>query len=32
MDRIAGTARHPAGEEIVVPHRLVVRESTGQGR
>lgn len=32
MDRVAGTARHPGGEEIVVPHRLVVRESTGQGR
>lgn len=32
MDRLSDTPTHPAGEEIVVPHQLVVRESTGQGR
>jgi DNA-binding LacI/PurR family transcriptional regulator len=32
MDRLSDTPTRPAGEEIVVPHQLVVRESTGQGR
>lgn len=32
MDRLSGTPKHPGGAEVVVPHRLVVRESTGQGR
>jgi DNA-binding LacI/PurR family transcriptional regulator len=31
-DRLADTPRHEEGQEVVVPHRLVVRESTGQGR
>jgi DNA-binding LacI/PurR family transcriptional regulator len=29
IDRLSG--ERPAGQEVVVPHRLVVRESTGQG-
>lgn len=32
MDRVSGTPARPMGEEVVVAHRLVVRESTGQGR
>jgi DNA-binding LacI/PurR family transcriptional regulator len=32
MDRLSDTPRHARGQEIVVPHQLVVRESTGQGR
>jgi len=32
MDRLSGASRHPAGEEVTVPHELIVRESTGQGR
>lgn len=32
LDRLSDTPRGPAGEEVVVPHELVVRESTGQGR
>jgi DNA-binding LacI/PurR family transcriptional regulator len=31
MDRLSDAPSHPAGAEVVVPHRLVVRESTGQG-
>lgn len=31
IDRLSGTPTHPTGEEVVVPHELVVRESTGQG-
>jgi DNA-binding LacI/PurR family transcriptional regulator len=31
MDRLSGAPAHTAGEEIVVPHQLIVRESTGQG-
>ena len=32
MDRLSESPVHGAGAEVVVPHRLVVRESTGQGR
>ncbi|TDV47898.1 LacI family DNA-binding transcriptional regulator [Actinophytocola oryzae] len=31
MDRLSGAPQRPAGEEVVVPHRLIVRESSGQG-
>jgi len=31
MDRLSDAPRHEPGTEVVVPHRLVVRESTGQG-
>jgi DNA-binding LacI/PurR family transcriptional regulator len=32
MDRLAEPPARPCGEEVVVSHQLVVRESTGQGR
>lgn len=32
MDRLSEAPRHAPGTEVVVTHRLVVRESTGQGR
>jgi len=32
MDRLSDAPTHSSGTEVVVPHRLVVRESTGQGR
>jgi DNA-binding LacI/PurR family transcriptional regulator len=32
MDRLSTAPAHDGGAEVVVPHRLVVRESTGQGR
>jgi DNA-binding LacI/PurR family transcriptional regulator len=31
MDRLSETPARPCGEEVVVSHQLVVRESTGQG-
>ena len=31
MDRLSETPEHGQGTEIVVPHRLVIRESSGQG-
>jgi DNA-binding LacI/PurR family transcriptional regulator len=31
-DRLSDTPHHAVGQEVVVGHRLVVRESTGQGR
>jgi DNA-binding LacI/PurR family transcriptional regulator len=32
LDRLSGAPQHAEGAEVIVPHRLVVRESTGQGR
>jgi DNA-binding LacI/PurR family transcriptional regulator len=29
MDRLSDTPRHGKGQEVVIPHRLVVRESSG---
>ncbi len=32
MDRLSDAPRHREGQEVVIAHQLVVRESTGQGR